>query len=52
MLIDDSLPVLRSAQRHGVNQLLAVYRPDSRQPEKDVGEFKAIRSFAEIMPST
>lgn len=50
LLVDDSLPVLRAARAHGVAQLLAVRRPDSRLPEKDVGEFQAIRSFEEIMP--
>ena len=50
LLIDDSLPVLRAARDYGIAQLLAVYRPDSRQPEKDVGEFAAIRSFREIRP--
>ncbi|MHB8535725.1 MAG: GMP/IMP nucleotidase [Sulfuricaulis sp.] len=50
LLIDDSLPVLRSASRYGIGHLLAVYKPDSKLPEKDVGEFQAIRSFREIMP--
>jgi len=50
LLVDDSLPVLRSARAHGIAQLLAVYRPDSHQPEKDVGDFPAIRSFREIIP--
>lgn len=50
LLIDDSLPVLRSASQYGIGQLLAVYKPDSKLPEKDVGEFRAIRSFREIMP--
>ncbi|MCR4302327.1 MAG: GMP/IMP nucleotidase [Sulfuricaulis sp.] len=50
LLIDDSLPVLRSANRYGISQLLAVYKPDSKLPEKDIGEFQGIRSFREIMP--
>jgi len=50
LLVDDSLPVLRSARAHGIAHLLAVYQPDSRQPEKDVGDFQAIRSFREILP--
>ena len=50
LLVDDSLPVLRSAQGYGIAHLLAVYQPDTRLPEKDVGEFSAIRRFAEIMP--
>lgn len=50
LLVDDSLPVLRSAQKYGIAHLLAVYQPDTRLPDKDVGEFAAIRRFAEIMP--
>jgi putative hydrolase of the HAD superfamily len=50
LLIDDSLPVLRSAKNYGIAQLLAVRNPDSQAPEKDVGEFAAIRSFREILP--
>ena len=50
LLIDDSLPVLRSARAYGVAQLLAVRKPDSKLPEKDVAEFAAIRSFRDIMP--
>jgi putative hydrolase of the HAD superfamily len=50
LLIDDSLPVLRAARDYGIAQLLAVYQPDSRLPDKDVGEFAAIRSFRDIQP--
>jgi len=52
VLVDDSLPVLRSAMTYGFRNLLAVYRPDTRQPEKDVGEFAAIRRFGELLPVT
>jgi len=51
LLVDDSLPVLRSAQSYGIAHLLAVLKPDTRLPEKDVAEFAAIRHFGEIMPS-
>lgn len=50
LLIDDSLPVLRSARAYGIRQLFAVSKPDSKQPEKERSEFPAIRSFREIMP--
>ena len=50
LLVDDSLPVLRAARNHGIGHLLAVYQPDSKQPDKDVGEFTAIRSFRDILP--
>jgi len=50
LLVDDSLPVLRSAQEYGMGSLLCVHQPDSQQPDKDVGEFAAMRGFANIMP--
>lgn len=51
LLVDDSLPVLRSAHRYGIRHLLAVHKPDSQNPAKDVEEFEAIHSFLDIMPS-
>lgn len=51
ILVDDSLPVLRSAKQYGIAQLLAIKRPDSRQAEKQITEFPAIGGFYEIMPT-
>ncbi len=39
LFIDDSLPVLRSAQRYGVGHLRAVLQPDSLGTTKDCAEF-------------
>ncbi len=50
LLIDDSLPVLRSAKRFGIGFLRAVYHPDSKNPRRDVAEFEAIEDFLQIMP--
>ncbi|MDH5180441.1 MAG: GMP/IMP nucleotidase [Gammaproteobacteria bacterium] len=50
LLVDDSLPVLRSAKRYGIAHLLCVHKPDSQGPNKDVEEFEAIHSFRDIMP--
>lgn len=50
LLVDDSLPVLRSARDYGIAHLLAVYRPDTKLPIKDVAEFDAIHDFLEITP--
>lgn len=50
LLVDDSLPVLRAARDYGIAHLLAVLRPDTRQPDRNVGEFWAIRRFKDIMP--
>ena len=51
LFIDDSLPVLRSARGFGIGALLAVDQPDSGQARKDTEEFRAISSFADIMPA-
>lgn len=50
LLVDDSLPVLRSAKAYGIRWLLAVYEPDTKQPRRDVAEFEAIETFRDIMP--
>lgn len=44
LLVDDSLPVLRAARGHGVRQLWAVLRPDSREPCRQGGEFPSVES--------
>ncbi|GAB6041961.1 GMP/IMP nucleotidase [Endothiovibrio diazotrophicus] len=51
LLVDDSLPVLRSAEAYGIRHLLAVRRPDTRMGEKDTEEFAAIDDFSAIMPN-
>ena len=51
LLIDDSLPVLRSARDYGIGHLLAVKRPDARGPARDTGEFAAIDSFDDLIRS-
>ncbi|MEQ1661126.1 MAG: GMP/IMP nucleotidase [Thiobacillus sp.] len=50
LFVDDSLPVLESAQAYGIAHLLAVCNPDSKLPHKDCGAFQAITSFAAVMP--
>jgi HAD superfamily hydrolase (TIGR01509 family) len=50
LLIDDSLPVLRAAQKFGVAQLVTITRPDSTRPEKEVGDFFAVTDLRELMP--
>jgi putative hydrolase of the HAD superfamily len=50
VLVDDSLPVLDSARDYGIRHLVTIRRPDTKQPEKDSGDYPAIVSFAEIMP--
>ena len=50
LLIDDSLSVLRSARGYGIRHLLAVYRPDTRAPVREITGFAAIHHFRELLP--
>jgi len=49
LFIDDSLPILRSAQRFGIAQLLAISQPDSRRAPKDTEEFVAVEDYRELI---
>jgi len=49
LFIDDSLPILRSAGRFGVAQLLAVRQPDSQAGPKDTEEFAAVEDYRELL---
>jgi hypothetical protein len=48
--VDDSLPVLRAARRHGLAQVFAVARPDSTQPPHVIEEFPAVHSVSDLLP--
>ena len=50
LLVDDSLPVLDSARRFGIAHLVAVKRPDTRQPVKDTAGYPAIDDFSQLLP--
>jgi len=49
LFIDDSLPILKSAQRFGIQHLLAVANPDSQQPNNVITEFPAITDFRTLI---
>ena len=50
LLIDDSLPVLRSARNFGIAHLLTISQPDSQQPPRECDEFPTLTDFADILP--
>lgn len=50
LFIDDSLPVLRTARDFGIGHIIAVRKPDSRSPARDIEGFMSIDSFREILP--
>lgn len=50
VLVDDSLPVLRSARQSGLKHLIAVRKADSKRPPADISEFTAIDDFRALVP--
>jgi len=49
LFIDDSLSVLRSAQRYGIQHLRCIAQPDSHGPHKDCAEFIDGGDFKALM---
>ena len=49
LFVDDSLPVLESARRHGIGCLRAVRRPDTRREPKDTGEFTGVDRVLDLL---
>ena len=49
LFIDDTLPILRSAQSFGIAHLLAVKQPDSKKGPKDTAEFAALGDYRELL---
>jgi putative hydrolase of the HAD superfamily len=49
LFVDDSLAVLRSARQHGIAGVVAVSRPDSRQPVRTITEFPAVQAIAGLL---
>ncbi|HUO81999.1 MAG TPA: GMP/IMP nucleotidase [Gammaproteobacteria bacterium] len=51
LFVDDSLPVLRAAREFGIRWLVAIRRPDSRRPARDVPGFPAVDALHELIPA-
>lgn len=45
LFVDDSLPILESAQLYGIQHLLGVKNPDSKKAENVVTQFPAISNY-------
>lgn len=50
MLVDDSLPVLRSAHDFGIGRVIAILRPDSSRPAVAAADFHGVESVTELLP--
>lgn len=49
LFVDDSLPVLTSAQTYGIEHLLCVTNPDSKKPVRQITEFNAIQDYRTVI---
>ena len=50
IFIDDSLPVLRSAQCFGIKHLYTIRKPSSHKPARNITEFPMVDTFFNISP--
>ncbi|MDB5972910.1 MAG: putative hydrolase of the superfamily [Hydrocarboniphaga sp.] len=50
LFADDSLPVLRAARDYGVGHIVAMRRPDSTRPARDISEFDAADGLGSLLP--
>ncbi|MDO6425713.1 GMP/IMP nucleotidase [Thalassotalea sp. 1_MG-2023] len=49
LFVDDSLPILTSAQTFGIKHILAVANPDSKLPVKNIVEFPAVSDYRTML---
>ena len=50
LFADDSLPVLRAARAYGIGQLVAIRRPDTTRPPRDITALKSVERLADLLP--
>jgi HAD superfamily hydrolase (TIGR01509 family) len=51
LFVDDSLPVLRSAQEYGIEMLVSVTQPDTTEAARETGEFRGVTRVADLLES-
>jgi HAD superfamily hydrolase (TIGR01509 family) len=51
LFVDDSVSVLRAAREYGIGHICAIAKPDSAQPRREITEFAAVDSVAELLAS-
>lgn len=49
LFVDDSLPVLRSAQEYGIEMLVSVTLPDTTEPVRASSEFRGVQRVADLL---
>ena len=48
VLIDDSVPVLRAGMAFGLAGVIAISRPDSRQPARSMGDLPSVAGVRDL----
>jgi len=48
LFVDDSLPVLKSAKKYGIQHILAVENPDSKKPANSFADFASISDYRQL----
>lgn len=51
LFVDDSLPVLHAARAYGISEVVAILRPDSRLPPREIEGFKSVLSLGQLRPN-
>ena len=49
LFVDDSLSILKAAQDFGIQHLLAVSNPDSKQPVREISDFPSIQDYRYLL---
>jgi 5'-nucleotidase len=50
LFVEDSLPVLSAAREHGIRHPIAISRPDSGKPVREITDFASIERIADLLP--
>lgn len=51
LFVDDSMPVLSSAQAFGIRQVIGIRKPDSNMPERPIAAMPSLPTLAALTPS-
>lgn len=49
LLVDDSLPVMRSARAYGIGHIVGIRQPDSSAPPRLIDEFPSVVAISELL---
>ncbi len=50
LFVDDSLAVLRAAREFGIGQIVAMHRPDTTQPPREISGFASVEKLSDLLP--